>query len=173
MRGWHRSWTTCASPRNSRPPSQRHASFCGVWLGLAHDRASSPCPCALHAHRPRQLHLPPASVPSPKAGSRMISYCVASYRPTYSTLLVEDLIRKTSVPFEILLWLNTSDPNFRAHLASLQHAGSPIRIIGHSPENWGMTAYKRLFADAKYDMVVQIDDDVVCISPHIAEVAHN
>jgi Glycosyltransferase like family 2 len=103
----------------------------------------------------------------------LISYCVAAYRPTYSTLLVEDLIRKTSVPFEILLWLNTSDPNFRAHLESLQHAGSPIRIIGHSPENWGMTVYKRLFADAKYDMVVQIDDDVVCISPHIAEVAHD
>jgi hypothetical protein len=103
----------------------------------------------------------------------MISYCIASYRPTYSTLLVEDLIRKTSVPFEILLWLNTSDPAYRAHVETLQHAGKPIRIIGHSPENCGMMAYKQLFASAKYDMIVQIDDDVVCISPHIAEVAHD
>jgi hypothetical protein len=39
----------------------------------------------------------------------MISYCIASYRPTYSTLLVQDLIRKTSAPYEILIWLNTDD----------------------------------------------------------------
>ncbi len=103
----------------------------------------------------------------------MISYCIASYRPIYSRLLVDDLIGKTSVPFEILVWLNTSDPDYHAYLESLQRAAAPVRIIGESPENLGMAAYKRLFAEARYEMIVQIDDDVVCVSPHIAEVARD
>lgn len=101
----------------------------------------------------------------------MISYCIACYRPAYSRLLIEDLIRKTSVPFEILVWLNTGDLGFAAELERMQQAGAPLRIVGRSPENIGMAAYAELFAASQFEMVAQIDDDVVCISPGIAEVA--
>ena len=36
----------------------------------------------------------------------MISYCVACYRPVYARQLIDDLIDKTAVAFEILLWIN-------------------------------------------------------------------
>jgi hypothetical protein len=40
----------------------------------------------------------------------VISYCIAVYRATYARLLLADLVAKTSVPFEILVWLNVADP---------------------------------------------------------------
>jgi hypothetical protein len=101
----------------------------------------------------------------------MISYCIACYRPRYSTLLIADLIRKTSVPFEILAWLNTESKEFEDFLHARQREGVPVKIVGSTPANIGMAAYPELFAASQYDMVVQIDDDVVCISPHIAETA--
>lgn len=99
----------------------------------------------------------------------MISYCIAAYRPTYARLLVSDLVRKTSVPFEILVWLNLEDPAFERFLDRLARTGAPVRVVGRSPENIGMAAYWSLFQEAVYDLVVQIDDDVVCVSPRIAE----
>lgn len=101
----------------------------------------------------------------------MISYCVACFRPTYASLLIQDLIRKTTAPYEILLWLNTGDPAFRAEIETHQRAGVPISIVGSSADNIGMAAYDHLFAASQYDLVTQIDDDVVCISPQIAELA--
>jgi glycosyltransferase involved in cell wall biosynthesis len=100
-----------------------------------------------------------------------ISYCIACLRPTYARRLIDDLIAKTTAPFEILLWLNIVDSEFDAFLASRTAGGAPIRIVGRSPENIGMAAYPRLFEAARSPMVVQIDDDVVCISPRIAETA--
>ena len=41
-----------------------------------------------------------------------ISYCVACYRPTYAKLLINELISKTTTPYEILLWLNLADKSF-------------------------------------------------------------
>jgi glycosyltransferase involved in cell wall biosynthesis len=100
-----------------------------------------------------------------------ISYCIACLRPTYARRLIDDLIAKTTAPFEILLWLNVVDPEFDAFLASRIAEGAPIRIVGRSPENIGMAAYPRLFDTACSPMVAQIDDDVVCVSPRIAETA--
>jgi hypothetical protein len=102
----------------------------------------------------------------------MISYCIASFRPKYSKLLVEDLVRKTTAPFEILLWLNVDDADYEAFLEAMRAAGVPLRIVGKTPENIGMRAYPLLFAEARYELIVQIDDDVVAVSRGIAEQAH-
>ena len=101
----------------------------------------------------------------------MISYCIASYRPTYSTLLVQDLIRKTTAPFEILIWLNTDDEGYEKFLEEQRSNGAPVRIVGKTRENIGMQAYPLLFAESQYDLIAQIDDDVVAVSRNIAEYA--
>jgi hypothetical protein len=101
----------------------------------------------------------------------VISYCIACYRPVYALQLIDDLIGKTVVPFEILLWINVSDADFDGFLNQRIAGGAPIKIIGRTPENIGMSAYPRLFAESSFDMIVQIDDDVVCISRNIATVA--
>lgn len=101
----------------------------------------------------------------------MISYCIASYRPTYSALLVQDLIRKTTAPFEILIWLNTDDERYERFLEEQCVKGAPVRIVGKTSENIGMQAYPLLFAESQYDLIAQIDDDVVAVSRNIAEYA--
>jgi hypothetical protein len=99
----------------------------------------------------------------------MISYCTAIYRPTYARLLLADLVAKTSVPFEILVWLNVADEQLEAQISALIRAGVPVRIIGRTPANIGMVAYRRLFLEARYALIAQVDDDVVCVSPGIAQ----
>ena len=99
----------------------------------------------------------------------MISYCIAIYRPTYARLLIADLAAKTSVPYEILVWLNVADAEFDAQIEAAMRARVPVRVVGRSPENIGMVAYQRLFREARYGLIVQIDDDVVCVSPGIAQ----
>lgn len=107
-----------------------------------------------------------------KVGTCLISYCIASFRPTYSRLLIEDLIRKTTAPFEILLWLNVDAAEYESFLAEQIELGCPIRIIGKTPENIGMQAYRLLFDEARYELLVQIDDDVIVVSRNIAEQAY-
>lgn len=99
----------------------------------------------------------------------MISYCVAVYRPTYARLLLADLVEKTSAPFEILIWLNVADAALDAEIAAAIARGVPLRVLGRTPENIGMRAYATLFGAARYPLITQIDDDVVCISRGIAE----
>jgi hypothetical protein len=99
----------------------------------------------------------------------MISYCVAVHRPAYARLLLTDLVCKTSTPFEILLWINATDPEFDAFVSQQLAAGWPIRVIGRSDDNIGMVAYKDLFRASHYPLIVQIDDDVLRISRGIAE----
>jgi hypothetical protein len=99
----------------------------------------------------------------------MISYCIAVYRPTYARMLIADLAAKTSVPFEILLWLNVADATLDAEINDAIRSGVPLRVIGRTPTNIGMLAYKSLFRAARYPLITQIDDDVVCISRGIAQ----
>jgi|SRR5688572_733014 len=99
----------------------------------------------------------------------MISYCIAVYRPTYARLLLADLVAKTSVPFEILVWLNVADPVFDQEVNDAIADGVPLRVIGRTPANIGMLAYKSLFHEARFPLITQIDDDVVCISRGIAQ----
>jgi hypothetical protein len=103
-------------------------------------------------------------------GAGMISYCIVSFRPKYSRLLIEDLIRKTTAPFEILLWLNVDDADYDSFLEA-KCDGFPVRVIGKTPENIGMQAYPLLFERACYELIVQIDDDVIAVSRNIAEQA--
>jgi hypothetical protein len=99
----------------------------------------------------------------------VISYCIALYRPTYARLLLADLVAKTTVPFEILVWLNVADAALDADIAAARERGVPLRVLGRTPENIGMRAYPTLFRAARYPLITQIDDDVVCISRGIAE----
>jgi hypothetical protein len=99
----------------------------------------------------------------------VISYCIAVYRPTYARLLLADLVEKTSVPFEILVWLNVTDRTLDAEIDAAIASGVPLRVIGRTPDNIGMLAYRQLFRAARYPLITQIDDDVVCISRGIAQ----
>ena len=99
----------------------------------------------------------------------MISYCIAVYRPIYSRLLIADLVRKTSTPFEILVWFNVVDPAFETFIDAGIRDGWPVVIVGRTPHNIGMRAFAELFRAARYPLVVQIDDDVLCVSRGIAE----
>ena len=98
----------------------------------------------------------------------MISYCVAAYRPVYARLLLADLVRKTTAPFEILVWDNSADAEFGDFLERMA-TQAPLRVIGRTPENIGMRAYADLFRAARQPLIVQIDDDVLCVSRGIAE----
>jgi hypothetical protein len=99
----------------------------------------------------------------------MISYCIAMYRPTYARMLLAELALKTTAPFEILLWLNVADAGLDADIAAAIAAGVPVRVVGRTPDNIGMLAYRSLFESARYPLITQIDDDVVCVSRGIAE----
>jgi hypothetical protein len=99
----------------------------------------------------------------------VISYCIAVYRPTYARLLLADLVAKTSVPYEILVWLNVADAMFDTEIDTAIASGVPLRVVGRTPDNIGMVAYGKLFRAARYPLIVQIDDDVVCISRGIAQ----
>jgi Glycosyltransferase like family 2 len=99
----------------------------------------------------------------------MISYCVAVFRPVYARRLIDDLIRKTSAPYEILLWVNVADTAFEEFLRARTADGAPIRVLGVSHENIGMRSFRTLFAAARFPLIAQVDDDVICVSPRIAE----
>lgn len=101
----------------------------------------------------------------------MISYCICVYRPRLFYILLEDLIRKTTTSYEILVWLNTRAPELEGYIDRLNYRGVPIKVVGSSPKNIGMTGYKMLFHNAKYDLIAQVHDDVTCVSRKIAEVA--
>jgi hypothetical protein len=99
----------------------------------------------------------------------MISYCIAVYRPTYARLLLADLAEKTSAPFEILVWLNVADAALDADIETAIAQGVPLHVVGRTPDNIGMRAHAALFRAARYPLITQIDDDVICISRGIAE----
>lgn len=102
----------------------------------------------------------------------MISYCIVAYRPVYARILIDDLIKKTTVSYEILVWLNVDDPTFEAFIKEKQGLGTPLKVVGKS-ENIGMNAFEFLFDKAQGDMVVQLDDDVIAISRRAAEIAND
>lgn len=101
----------------------------------------------------------------------MISYCICVYRPRLFYILLEDLMRKTTTPYEILVWLNTRAPELEGYIDRLSYRGIPIKVVGSNAKNIGMVGYKMLFHNAKYDLVAQVHDDVTCVSRRIAEIA--
>lgn len=101
----------------------------------------------------------------------MISYCICCYRAPYDKMLIQELIDKTTAPYEILVWINTPDASVAEFVQQKVAEGKPVKIVGCTPENIGMRAFKQLFRAAKYEMIAQVDDDVLRISPGIAEMA--
>ncbi len=101
----------------------------------------------------------------------MISYCICIQRPAMASFLIKDLSKKTTVPYEILVWLNTDDKDVTALLAAEIKAGKPITVVGSSPHSIGMVGYKILFQKAVHEMIVQVEDTVVMVSRRIAEKA--
>lgn len=101
----------------------------------------------------------------------MISYCIAAYRHRYAAALIEDLHRKTSVPYETLVWVNGPGEGLISFIEAKKVDGVPVKIVGYSPDNIGMNSYRELFLKATYDLIVQIDDDVLLISKEIAQIA--
>jgi len=101
----------------------------------------------------------------------MISYCVVAFRAKYAIMQIEDLIAKTSVPYEILLWVNTTDPSIVEFARKKAAEGAPVKLHGVTHQNIGMAAFRNLFKKARYPMIVQTDDDVLCVSRNIAQKA--
>jgi hypothetical protein len=58
----------------------------------------------------------------------VISYCIAVYRPTYARLLLADLVAKTSVTFEILVWLNVADATLDREIDRVFATSKEIRL---------------------------------------------
>lgn len=101
----------------------------------------------------------------------MISYCIAVSKPKTAMILIQDLIEKTTVPYEILLWANTGEKAFMQFIDNTIKTGVPLRLVGKSPYSIGMVAYKILFQEAKFDMIAQVDETVLLVSRKIAEKA--
>jgi len=100
----------------------------------------------------------------------MISYCICCYRPRMDEILIDELARKTSARYETLLWYNTADQGLAEFVRARQAQGLPIKVVGSTPENIGMKAFKPLFQAAAHDMIVQLDDDVTVVTPRAAEI---
>jgi hypothetical protein len=103
----------------------------------------------------------------------LISYCIVAYRPWYARRLITDLIHKTTSDYEILIWLNVEDVGLEQFLADKAAAGCRLRVVGRTPQNIGMAGLRALFTESRYELITQIDDDVICVSPRIAEIANS
>lgn len=101
----------------------------------------------------------------------MISYCIAAYRHRYAAALIEELHKKTSVPYETLVWVNGPGEGLLSFVESKKGEGVPVKVVGYSPDNVGMNSYRDLFLSATHDLIVQIDDDVLLVSREIAQIA--
>lgn len=101
----------------------------------------------------------------------MISYCLCLSRFAQGSMALRELIEKTKVPYEILVWMNTSDHRLIDTIQTLQAELAPIRVVGSTPNDIGMQGYRILFEQAKYDMIAQVDEHVILLQKGIAEKA--
>lgn len=97
------------------------------------------------------------------------SYMLVAFRPYYASRLISEVVRKTTVPYELLIWLNCESPFLEEYIANLAAAGNPIRIIGKDPKNSGMAAFDHVFPEVRGAVLVQLEDDVLHISRHAVE----
>lgn len=100
-----------------------------------------------------------------------VSYLLPAYRGFYASRLFGEIARKTTVPYEFLVWLNLDNKGLEAYIQGLISSGYPIRIVGSTPENIGMRAFKPLIEQARGEYLVQLEDDVLFISRRAMEVA--
>lgn len=100
-----------------------------------------------------------------------ISYMLPCYRAYYTSRLLGEVAKKTTDSYELLLWLNVEDAGLESYIKTLQGIGYPIRIVGKTPENIGMSAFKPLIEAATGDYLAQLEDDVLFISKGASTVA--
>lgn len=101
----------------------------------------------------------------------MISYCVCLSRPSQGSMLLRELVEKTKVPYEILVWMNTADQRLVDTIQTLQAELVPIKVVGSTPHDMGMQGFRVLFEHARYDMIAQVDEHIILMSQGIAEKA--
>lgn len=99
----------------------------------------------------------------------LASYLLVVLRPWYAELLLRELVKKTTASYEVLVWMNCEAPGFEALVLYLASRGCSIRIVGRSPENVGMVAFRNLIEAASGDLLVQFDDDVIMVSRRAIE----
>jgi hypothetical protein len=100
-----------------------------------------------------------------------LSYLLPSYRAFYTSRLLGEIAKKTTLSYEFLIWLNLSDAGLESYIRTLIASGCPIRIVGKTPENIGMAAFKPMIEQAKGEMLVQLEDDVLFVSRRAGEIA--
>lgn len=100
-----------------------------------------------------------------------LSYMLPVFRAWYSSRVICQVVRKTTVPYELLLWFNILDDNLEAYVQELIDAGNPIRVLGRTPENIGMKAFQRMAPEARGEYLVQLEDDAIDISRRAGEIA--
>lgn len=86
-------------------------------------------------------------------------------------MLLRELVDKTKVPYEILVWLNSADPKLLDTIETMKAERAPIRVIGSTPHDIGMQGFRILFEHAKYDMIAQVSEHVILMSRGIPEKA--
>ena len=98
---------------------------------------------------------------NPYASQIGFSYCITSRDLSRVRNLVDDLVRKTTANYEILLWVAV-DLDFEKYVADMVTRGIPISIKHKSPRS---TAIRDLFEFCQCGWVMQID----CDTPHIVD----
>lgn len=102
-----------------------------------------------------------------------LSYMLPCYRAFYTSRLLGEIARKTTLAYEFLIWLNLEDAGLESYIKTLISAGYPIRVVGKTPENIGMAAFKPMIEQAKGEMLVQLEDDVLFVSRRAGEIAQD
>lgn len=101
----------------------------------------------------------------------MASYLLLVLRPYYASCLLSEIVRKTTANYEVVVWMNCESRTFEDYVMSLSKRGLPVRIVGRTPENIGMCAFRSMISEAKGDLLIQLDDDVIMISRRAIEEA--
>lgn len=101
----------------------------------------------------------------------VFSYMLPAYRAYYASRLLSELARKASGPYEVLIWLNVHDEGLDRYIQSLISSGYPMRVVGKTPENIGMAAFRPLVEQSRGAYLVQVEDDVLCLSHNAGAIA--
>lgn len=100
-----------------------------------------------------------------------LSYILPCSRAYYASRLLSEITKKTSLPYELFIWMNVSDDKLEKHVQSLISAGYPIRIVGKTPENIGLESLRLMIEEASGNLLIQLEDNVLFVSRKAGEVA--
>lgn len=103
----------------------------------------------------------------------LASYLMIVLRPWYACKLLSEIQKKTTARYEVLIWMNCVSVEFDEHVERLKLEGCPIKVVGRSPENIGMAAFRNLAEAASGDLLIQLDDDVIMFSRRAIELARD